>query len=370
MARPGRLLGEAARVARAQWVATTVCALLVGLQCVVVLLTSGRAAQAEEQVLDTIDERGTRTLVVSTPVDSPLRADFLDTLVSAPAVAEALGLGPVSDSFNTAVPGGPAVPLRRGYGTVGGLDLVSGEPSQQAWLSSYAAQSYGLFDGSGSVTSVASDTEHPALRILDDAAHLQQFEPLALLPTSTSESIAGDDAAAPVTQVIVLAEQPSDVAALEALVRAMLRDAEASQITIETSAELAQVRAAVSGELGRYGRRTILAVLGTGLVVITLSLLALTAMRRGEFGRRRALGATRSHIMSLVLGHTVIASGLGALGGVLGSLGWLTIAEQPRPPSDFIAAVVVLVMICALLAAMTPAIIAARRDPLRELRVP
>lgn len=262
------------------------------------------------------------------------------------------------------------MPLRRGYGTVDAYELVGVGGQEHAWLSSAAAQNYGLLDGSGSVTSIADDSEYAAFQVFNSAEHLEAFEPLALLPSSTPAAVAGDDPAAPVTQVIVLAAQPSDVAALEQLVRAILRDAEAQQATVETSAELARLRAVVSGELGSYGRRTILAVLGTGLVVVSLSLLVLTTMRRREFGRRRALGATRAQIIALVLGHTLIATGPGALCGLLGSLAWMGITGRPPPPADFIVAVASLVVICALAAALIPAVIAARRDPLKELRVP
>lgn len=374
--RAGRVIAESARIARTQWATTAAVALLVAVQCIVSLFSSGRAAQAEHDVLAVIDQRGTRTITVTAPFDAPLRAELITVISAAPAAAEVLGLGPVSDSRNTAVPGGPPVPLRTGYGTLGTLALVDSTQDvrdtqdTQVWLTGHAARAYGLLDGSGSVTSLSTGTEHVALPLLSTAAHLERFEPLAILPSSSDVSMAGDDPEAPLTQILVLAADSADVAALEAFVRAVLRDAATQRVTVETSSELAQLRAVVSGELGEYGRRTVLAVLGSGLVVIALSLLALTHLRRREFGRRRALGANRGQIMALVIGHTGLAAGAGTVLGTLVVITWNLATGQPPPPPDFALAVAILALLCAITAALLPAVIAARRDPIKELRVP
>jgi hypothetical protein len=64
-------------------------------------------------------------------------------------------------------------------------------------------------------------------------------------------------------------------------------------------------------------------------------------LRKQDFGRRRALGATRTNIVTLVAVHYFP-----------------------------VAAIATLALIVTIIAALPPALIAAQRDPVRVLRVP
>lgn len=111
-------------------------------------------------------------------------------------------------------------------------------------------------------------------------------------------------------------------------------------------------------------------VLGVGLVVVAVTLFGAVSQRRRDFGRRRALGASRSAVVALVLAQTFIAALLGGVVGLAtGSfIVWRLVDALPSP--SFTAGVLALSMLSALLAAVPPALIAARRDPVQILRVP
>lgn len=81
-------------------------------------------------------------------------------------------------------------------------------------------------------------------------------------------------------------------------------------------------------------------VLGVGVAIVTVTMLGAVSSRRRDFGRRRALGASRSSLITLVLIHTAVAAVTG------------------------------LCVLVALLGALIPALAAAYRDPMRILRVP
>src|SRR5690606_24947259 len=93
------------------------------------------------------------------------------------------------------------------------------------------------------------------------------------------------------------------------------RQNEPGTVTVDTSAQLAEIRAAVNGELRTYGHGTVLAILAVSTVLVAANLLALVIMRRKDFGRRRALGATRGLIIALVIVLVAVADGAGAGAG-------------------------------------------------------
>lgn len=132
----------------------------------------------------------------------------------------------------------------------------------------------------------------------------------------------------------------------------------------------ADVRAAVAGELGRYGRQLVTIILAVGLLLVGLNLYGAVTTRRRDFGRRRALGATRPTIISLI----AIQTGIFALvGAVIGAAVATTLVWQwtDLPPDwTFTGAIITLTVLAATAAALPPAIIAAYRDPLTVLRVP
>jgi putative ABC transport system permease protein len=99
-------------------------------------------------------------------------------------------------------------------------------------------------------------------------------------------------------------------------------------------------------------------------------LTGLVILRRKDFGRRRALGATRALIVCLVLTQTLgLAAGGAVLGTAIATL-VLSFDGDPLPGIAFTSGICVLAIAVSLVAAVVPATFASRRDPIRELRVP
>ncbi len=103
---------------------------------------------------------------------------------------------------------------------------------------------------------------------------------------------------------------------------------------------------------------------------MAILLYGLVMMRRKDFGRRRALGATRSLIVTLLLAQTAILAVIGITIGTAASTIILRISGDPLPGLAFMGALGILTLATAMIAAAIPAIIASRREPIRELRVP
>ena len=93
-------------------------------------------------------------------------------------------------------------------------------------------------------------------------------------------------------------------------------------------------------------------------------------LRRKDFGRRRALGAAQGLIVGLLLTQMAVLSIMGAIVGSVAAAIGLAVTGDPLPGLDFFVAVSVLAIGVGLLAALLPAVAAARRDSVQELRVP
>ena len=366
------VLAECGRLVRSQKATSVVVAVLVAVQCIAVALTAGRAASTQQDILSRIDDQDTRSITVRASADAPVPTQFLDVLAATTEVEQVVGLGPIFDASNAAYPAGPPIPLRRAYGVLEGVRLTqTSDPrfAEMAWISQRAADTLGMTTDSGALVA-GSGHQFPAVRVWGTAPLLAEQEPLALIPASATDRLAGANPTDPLTLLVILAREPADVTSLEPLVRTLIRDAAVPGADVTTSADMAAVRELVSGELTDYGRRTTLGVLSIGLIVTALALLALTHLRRREFGRRRALGASQSIVLSLVLGQTTFSAALGAALGTLGITIWMHSQDGGPPPWPFLAAIAILTITCAALAALVPALVAARRDPLKELRVP
>lgn len=365
------LLREAIASARGQPVASLLTVAMVAGMCTAVLLTTGRTVAAEQAVLAELDAAGTRTVVVRAHETSGLTTDVLPHLDAVVGVESVTAFGPVVDARNAAVPNGPAVPMRHLYGglpgqptrSVGaGASPVVGDPP--ALATAAANRTLGFTDGTGGLRT----DDGAGVTVVGEVTlpdHLAFLDPLVVIPASGGESSPD-----PITLLVVVAASPPEVAAVEATVRGLLPEVADGSVTVETAARLAAIRAAVSGELGTHGRSTVLGILAVTALLVAVNLAALVTMRRKDFGRRRALGALRSLIVALLLTQVGLLATVGAGLGTVASLGWLRITGSPLPGASFTAALLVAATLTAAAAAVPPALFAAWRDPLHELRVP
>lgn len=354
--RLGALLREAWCSAWASPVASLLTAAMVAGMCIAVLTTAGRTQAQEAAALAQIDTQGTRSIVLRAGDGAGLRSTVVERVRALQEVEAVSALGPVVDVRNARVPGGTLVGMREGHG-----DVVAGLGAGQVRGSELALARLGLEDAVGAVRD-GQQGEHDVVGLLEVPEHLQGFEPL--LVAGASED------AQDVAIVVILVDAPHHVAAVVRVLPSLLDVEDPARITIETSERLADVRAAVQGELGRFGRGTVLGAVAITGVLLTVNLVSMVVIRRREFGRRRALGASQALIVGLLLLQTGMLAALAAILSTLLTLGWFALRELPSPTPLFAAAVAGVAIVTALVAALVPALLAARREPLHELRVP
>ena len=366
-AAPLAVLREAAATARGQRGSTALTVLLVAAISAVILATTGQTASAEQAVLGRIDAADTRTITVyDTDGFAGLDATDVARAAALSATEWAVGFGPAQNARNDAFRGGgQPVALRYVYGRLPPVVHISTrlpEPGQ-ALVGRAGQTALGLSAPAGAV--VGDDRSVVAV------VGAARFEaPLTELNGGLIAVPSDTFSTGPVRRIVVVAKTPADVAGLTAALGLVVDADNTRSLRVDTPVELSRVRAAVAGELGRYGRGLVLAALAAGLVLISMTVYGSVSSRRRDLGRRRALGARRGTIVALIVSQTLSTAALGcALGGPIG----LTLAYRGAstlPPPGFTAGTIVLVLLAAAAAAVPPAVVGALRDPVSVLRQP
>ncbi|NHI19443.1 hypothetical protein H9L10_13145 [Phycicoccus endophyticus] len=346
-----------------------VTAVLVAAATTTILMTSGRAAATEEAVLRTVDQQGTRTLVIQSTGDSPLLAtQLVDTIATIPLVETVVGFGPVRDVTAAALPDGTRVGARLAYGVIGNVQATPRTPNeatvQLAWLSMQASRTLGLPPGAGTIR-IIDGPEYTVAGVVTPPDYLQSFEPLVVIPTP-----ADPHGKASLSTIVILAKSPEDVAFLGKTVAPLLSELPDENVSLSSSERLATLRQAIGGELTKQARVIVLAVLAISTAISLVIVWGFVLGRRKDLGRRRALGATRATIIALVVGQVALTAALASTMGALFCTATLSMLNTQIPRPSYVMAVVVGLTATAALAASVPATYAANRDPLHELRVP
>jgi putative ABC transport system permease protein len=367
MRMPLAVLREAVAAARAARVASILTMTVVAVLCAVVVLTTGRTVGAQNAIVSRIDSAGTRSIVVRAPASAGLDTGVLGRLANASQISSVVAFGAADDVTNAAFAGGERVSLRAEYVAQPEplLHALTSNSSGRPVLASPAAQrALGLADGVGAVSSVASGATFDIDGVLELPDSLAFLDPVVAAPASP-------DPTAPqaVTVLVVVAASSEQVEAVTALVVSMLGVTNPEKVTVTTSAQLAALRGAVQSQLGAFSRSLTALVFAVGAVLVAAILFGLVMLRRKDFGRRRALGASRPLIVALLLTQVAVLGSIGAVVGCLGSGAVLLALGDPLPTLSFVAAAAVLATLTAVAASGVPAVVASTRDPLRELRV-
>ncbi|MFE7845519.1 ABC transporter permease [Microbacterium sp. NPDC057407] len=371
---PGRVsiiavVREAIAAARSQPVASAVTMLMVAGMVISVMLTTGRTVGAEQAVLGSIDDAGTRMIEVRAESGAGLTSSVLGRIADIEGIEWAGAFSSATDATNALVPDGTRVPVRHAYGAgfdqLGIRDLPGPNLSGIAgYASAEALVLLGLTDSSGALTTVDTGAEYSVVGRIRTPDFLREFEPLVLVPR---EDLTGMET---VSVLVIIAERPDLVAPLTSAVTSVLAVDDPSEVTVHTSEALARLRSLVQAQLSTFSRGLVLVMLlVTGLLVAVI-LYGLVMMRRKDFGRRRALGATRALIVSLLLTQTAVLALFGVTVGLGASLLCVLIMGDPLPGTTFTVALAVLAIATSLFAALVPALVASKREPIRELRVP
>jgi putative ABC transport system permease protein len=356
---------EALATAWAQPVASIVTIVMVAGMCATVLLTTGRTVGAEQAVLGSIDSAGTRSIVVRAEGEAGLTSAVLDRLAEIDGISWAGAFGPATDVQNSAFPGATKVPMRLAWGShFESFGVPDVRPvANGAWASSTALDQLGMPDRAGGVTA-SSGAQLAVLGQLDVPDYLRFLEPLVIVPQ------APDAAPQPVSVLVVIAARPDLVTPVALATQSVLAVDDPTKIKISTSESLATLRGLVEGQLGSFGRNLVIVIFSLTAVLVAAILYGLVMLRRKDFGRRRALGASQGLIVALLLTQTAALAVLGSVVGSAAAAIALAATGDPLPGAPFFGAVGVLAVLVGVIAALVPALAAARRDPLKELRVP
>ncbi|WP_448058948.1 ABC transporter permease [Cellulomonas hominis] len=343
-------------------------ALVIALVCLVTLGTTGRTAATEHQVLTTVDLLGTRLVTLTDSTGTAgIDSSVVDLLTGMESVEWAFALGPAVDAtmpgLGTTVAGAP-VTARPIVGQLPAeMTTGSGRTARggEAVAGTRAATNLGLTAGVGtahirgnSVAVVGTFSAEGPLSPLDGT--------LVLRPDRTD--------AFTVRYVYLRVAPAYDVQAVADLVEAVTPASTPSGVDVDVARGALELRTVLSGTLGESARQLMAMVLGVGMVLVSVTVTGAVNARRRDFGRQRAIGASRSAIVTLVVVQSAISGLLGAAAGSAGGILLAVLTSAPTPTPTFILSVITLSLIVALLGAAPPAVIAARRDPVLILRVP
>lgn len=355
---------EAIASARSQPAASLMSMAMVAALIFAVLLTSGRTVAAEQQVLTSIDAAGTRSITIRADEAAGLTASVLDRLAVVEGIEWVGAFSGSVDGSNDLVPGGARVPVRYAYGS--GPNAISGTAAHSEgaiFASPTALHHLGLPFGVGTVA-LTTGLTYGVHGTIDVPDFLVPLEPLALIPHPAHS---GDET---VSIVVIVATSSEMVAPVSEAAMSVLGAEDPSRVSLATSDALVQLSALVGEQLASFSRGLILALLGLMGGLLAAILFGLVLLRRKDFGRRRALGASRAFIATMLVVQTACTSVVGTALGLGSAVGVLTVSGDPLPGPAFMLALCVLTVATASVAALVPGYAASRRDPLVELRVP
>ncbi len=358
------LLRDAVRNARAHAATTIVLALIAAAMTAATLLTAGRAAAAEAQVMRNLDEAGPRLVTLTVADTSPgIATSVLDSMAGIRGVEWALGLGPARDIRSGATGARANVAAR---------DLINPLPRLvtvelgrlprvgEAIIGTQTQRKLQLVEPSGAV--LDEERARPVVGRFTSAGAIADLERLVL--------IRPDEPADHATLVYLLATDAALVEGIVAQVRAISGVFPTDALQVETSPDLITLNQVLSGEVGALSRQLALGAVAAGVLLVALTMMLALNTRRRDFGRRRALGSTRSALIAATLIEASIPVVAGVTAGTLLGLAAVSWWMGSLPPPGFVAASALLTTLSGLVAAVPPAAFAAWQDPVRILRVP
>ncbi|WP_029541931.1 FtsX-like permease family protein [Serinicoccus profundi] len=367
--RPWLVLREAAATAWAAKVPSALVLLLVAVMCAATIATVGRTAAAEQQLVDRLDEAGSRVLSVADARGAGLLPPtVVDQARSLSTVERGIGaLIPVDVVNGVIGQGGTRVPAWGMHGDLSAVAELTGgrwPGPGEAIVTGTAMEQLGMEDPVGWLA-LASTT------VVDDWSVVGSFTPREPFDDYATGVLYVAPADQPLDTLHVVLADASAAQTTQSQVVALVSPPTPDALTVTSPVSLAELQAQVTGDLAAFGATLLLGVLGGGALLVAIVVLADVLVRRKDLGRRRALGATRVTIVGLVVGRTLLPALLGAgLGVGAGLFAVSRIGTGVAPPPDFSIATATLALVAAVIAAVPPAVYAATRDPVRVLRTP
>jgi putative ABC transport system permease protein len=359
------LIVEALRSLRAK-LALTAAMILIGVTASAVLVTTmGRSAAELAALRRSFDDAGAAVVRVQAEGETSLPLTLCVVLGQVGGVERAVALSASHDVFPVGLVGSSIRAPRRFAATCGeetdtsGLVLLSAPGRSVVGRSAMAALHLAgpvgaLTTEAGAVSVIAGSRSFPANLVFLDSAVL------------TSPERADTQA---FSEFVIVLQDARQIEAYRRLAELLLSQA-GIDARVSAPIELALLRAGLV-EQRLSESRSRLAVGAAGVAVLTAAVAFIgSVLRRREMGRRRVLGASQSWLVALVGAEVILATGLGAIAGALAPLGVLASRDDPVPGAVTVLAAVAFVVLTSAVAALGPAVVSARVDPARALRVP
>jgi putative ABC transport system permease protein len=386
---PGDILRIATRGLLSRKLRSTLTALGIAIGIAVMLAVLGIAESSRATLLAELDRIGSNLLTVTAgqtflgsdsalPADATRMIDRVGPVESATSVSQTSASVRRTDRIDEAETGGIAVQATDpglldalgGSLTAGRFidDAVGAYPA--VVLGSVAADRLGITDLDEPRLVWIADRWWAVVGIMESLPLAPELDRSALVGRDVAESLLGSDGA---PSTIYVRADPELIADVRAVLPATADPEHPEAIQVSRPSDAIEARAAAASAFTTL-------FLGLGAVAVLVGALGIANVmlmavleRRNEIGLRRALGATRGHIVGQFLAEAVLLAGVGGLvGALLGSAvaaayavsqGWLV----ALPVAGLVGGVVAATLVGAL-AGFYPALRAANTPPTDALR--
>lgn len=276
----------------------------------------------------------------------------------------ALGLGAAVDATNPDLPVGRAASRAMVGELPSDIPLLHGRRPYlgEAIAGSRAGAALNLGRGLGCVRAIDQPDADP----VGVVGVFEATGPLAFLNDTVLVATAPDDVET-LRYVCVMAADVTLVDRLESVLTTSTPALDPRVVAVETPQGAIALSDVIAGRLGAASRQLMAVVMGIGAVIVGVTVLSAVIARRRDFGRRRALGATRSALVATLLVQCAV---VGIAVGTGAGLATLAASTGSLPSWRFVVGVAGLALLLTLATATPIAAYAAHRDPLRILRVP
>lgn len=355
---------DATRSALAHRATTIIIALVTIAMTMITFLTAGRAAATEAEIVAQVDSAGPRLITVTVIEPSPgLSADALARLQSLDDTEWVLALGEARDVRSVTTGTRPNIAARTFFTPL--PDLVSLAQGQVPRAGEALV---------GPRTQMALQMVYPSGPVNDAGtirASVGQFSAGGVISTLDRLVLVSPDPGEPVlaTLIYVLAKDADGVQDLTEQIKAV-SGVGTEHLVLETATELIELGEVIAGTIGALSRQLAIGAILVGMLLVSLTTALALNNRKRDFGRRRALGASRSALIVLTLVETAIPVVGGTIIGALLGVFLVRLTMGNIPPVNFVLSAVTLIALAGVMSAVPAAAISAVRDPLRILRVP
>lgn len=354
------LLAESWRAFRSSPVAALLIALLTAGMGAITMASAGSSAATYDSISNSLTAPEARTFKLTDGEQQVLGTTVVETVRSLSSVERALAMTTPQDvvAGNLGQDSTP-VPLTHISGDVeGALALTAGRMPgpHEVIIGPGALEALRLVDGVGYVESSAGQQ----WAVVGTFTARPPFTDLNTYAIST-------DRADAYARLHVVARNLETLAGMERNVSDVVGEYPGVEIAKVSAAASAAESLKLMGILRSSGAANVARTMGAGLLIVFGVVFADVLLHARDLGRRRTLGITRSQLVAFIQLRVAYSALLGAAIGVLGA--HIALATRDvAVPWTFALATFILTVAAAVLAAFTPGVVAAYRDPVTVMR--